>query len=344
MVMFKSFFCTKEWALWAWVGIVIIVASLEVSVQIMVKITKWQGTFFNLVAKAHSSPGSVNVNDLYRECLVFAAYAGIIVLLQIFSSFLIQHWLFRWRQAMTCVYLDNWEEIRDIEGSSQRVQNDTSRFIRITENVGSGCVSAVLTLLSYLPMLSRLSAHVIDVPVFGNAPNSLVYVAVVSAVFISVMFALTGMRLPRLEYNNQLAEAAYRKELVIAEDIAGYTPQDKTMWEIFMELRRSYFRLYCHFVYFNVVRYSLLQFQVIVPFLALVPTVAAGKASVGMINETASAFSQVIGAFEILANDWTSIVEWAAIFLRLRELDVQIRVNHLKTQTEWTESQPESSA
>ena len=47
------------------------------------------------------------------------------------------------------------------------------------------------------------------------------------------------------------------------------------MRELFGNVRWIYFRYYLHYVYFNVVRISYLQFSVMVPYIALGPTVVA---------------------------------------------------------------------
>ena len=46
------------------------------------------------------------------------------------NRFFVSHYVFRWRTAMNDHYMSNWGRIRLIEGSSQRVQDDTMRFSR----------------------------------------------------------------------------------------------------------------------------------------------------------------------------------------------------------------------
>ena len=50
---------------------------------------------------------------------------------------------------------------------------------------------------------------------------------------------------------------------------------------LFANIRHNYFRLYLHFMYFNVGRYVYLQTDVIFPYILLVPTIVAGKITFG---------------------------------------------------------------
>ena len=47
--MVKSFFFSKEWALWAWGGLILLISSLWVQVQFTVAINGWYGKFYNLM-------------------------------------------------------------------------------------------------------------------------------------------------------------------------------------------------------------------------------------------------------------------------------------------------------
>ena len=62
--------------------------------------------------------------------------------------------------------------------------------------------------------------------------------------------AVVGIKLPGLEFRNQRVEAAFRKELVYGEDDeTRATPP--TIKELFSNVRRNYFRLYFHYMYFQ---------------------------------------------------------------------------------------------
>jgi peptide/bleomycin uptake transporter len=50
--MFRSFFFSRQWALWAWPGAALIFLGTWYQVQIDVKINDWFGGFYDVVQKA----------------------------------------------------------------------------------------------------------------------------------------------------------------------------------------------------------------------------------------------------------------------------------------------------
>ena len=50
--MLKAFFSSQKWALWAYGGGGLLMASLWIQVQITVAINEWYGGFYNLLQKA----------------------------------------------------------------------------------------------------------------------------------------------------------------------------------------------------------------------------------------------------------------------------------------------------
>ena len=126
------------------------------------------------------------------------------------------------------------------------------------EGLGVNFIDSVMTLIAFLPLLAALSAHVTELPLVGAIPYPLVVAAVAWSIFGTVLLAVVGIKLPGLEFRNQRVEAAYRKELVYGEDDADRA-QPPTLRELFGNVRKNYFTLYFHYVYFNVVRYLYLQ-------------------------------------------------------------------------------------
>ena len=325
--MFKSFFLSRHFALWGWPGAVLIFAGTWYQVQIDVAINDWFGGFYDLVQKALSAPGAITLGEFFGFLLSFGKLAGIYVLVAEFLSFYSKHWVFRWRQAMNDYYMQHWQELRHIEGASQRVQEDTKRFAYIMETLGSNMMDALMTLIAFLPILWELSKKVNEIPLIGQVDHALVYVAVLFALLGTVVLAAVGIKLPGLEFNNQRVEAAYRKELVHAEDDAerGSEPVVK---DLFAHVRENYFRLFFHYMYFDVAKFSYLQFGVLVPYIALGPTVVAGAITLGVMQQIVRAFGRVEMSFQFLVRSWGTIVELISVYKRLRAFEAQIGKHH----------------
>ena len=153
--MFRSFFLSRRWALWAWGGLLVLVALVFITVQQTVKLNAWYGEFYDLLQKPEQAGG---LEKFWGFMLQFAWIAFPFMLLRSLETYLASHFAFRWRQALTEEYLPRWQGTEaSVEGASQRIQEDCMRFARQTENLGLGLVRAVLTLLSFIPILWALS-------------------------------------------------------------------------------------------------------------------------------------------------------------------------------------------
>jgi peptide/bleomycin uptake transporter len=177
-----------------------------------------------------------------------------------------------------------------------------------------------MTLIAFLPILWGLSGYVTTLPFVGEVPQALVFVAIIWSIFGTVLLAFAGIKLPGLEFNNQKVEAAYRKELVYGEDYEDRA-HPLTLEELFGNVRQNYFKLYMHYVYFNVVRYGYLQFGAFIPFIALAPSIVAGAFTLGVMQRIMNAFNQVENSFQYLVNSWTTIVELLSIYKRLKAFE-----------------------
>ena len=184
-------------------------------------------------------------------------------------------------------------------------------------------IDALMTLIAFIPILWALSVHVKELPLIGEVPQALVFVAVIWAAFGTALLAIAGVRLPGLEFRNQRVEAAYRKELVIGEDDADRA-QPPTLATLFSDVRANYFRLYFNFLYFNVCRYGYLQASVLVPYIALAPSIVAGGLTLGVMQQIIRAFDRVQSSFQYLVNSWPTIVELISIYKRLRAFEATL--------------------
>ena len=289
-----------------------------------VDINEWFGEFYNMIQKALGKPGSVSIEEYFKQLMTFGKIAALYVFIAVITDFFIKHYVFRWRTAMNDFYMSHWASVRHIEGASQRVQEDTMRFARIMEGLGVNFMRSIMTLIAFLPILWDLSKNVTELPWIGPVDHSLIYVAIMFALAGTVLLAAIGVKLPGLEFNNQKVEAAYRKELVHGED--DYERADDfTAGALFNDVRRNYFRLFFHYMYFDVAKWSYLQFGVLVPYVALGPTIVTGAVTLGVMQQIIRAFGRVESSFQFLVNSWTTIVELLSVLKRLRAFEQQIK-------------------
>jgi peptide/bleomycin uptake transporter len=311
------------WARWSILGTALILFTSYFQVQVSVAVNSWYGPFYDLIQAALTKSRPVTIAEFYGTMLIFARIALVAVVVGVMTRFFISHYIFRWRTAMNDFYVSHWPRLRNIEGASQRVQDDTMRFASTVEDLGADLISSVLTLLAFMPVLVKLSADVTELPLVGHIPDPLVWAAVIWSVVGTGALALIGVRLPGIEFGNQRVEARYRKELVLGEDDPTRA-QPPTLSVLFAAIRKNYFRLYLNFLYFNVGRIVYLQTDVVFPYILLGPTIVAGKITLGTLNQILNAFERVRSSFQYLVNSWSTIVVLISIYQRLRAFEAQI--------------------
>ncbi|HED8092536.1 TPA: putative transporter [Campylobacter coli] len=406
MIMFSSFFKSKKWALWAYLGLLLLLFFLYIQTSLNVAINSWYSDFYNVLQKpkieildsnltqkidtnfennatliqeanqraeqnfqkanfinkgalyyyqnlleyffnsrAMIEKPNYSASDFYALILVFLAIAIPYVLIATINIYFASVYAFKWREAMTFSYLKFWKNKDDnIEGSSQRIQEDAYNFSKIVESLGLSFIKALMTLVAFIPILWTLS-DVVSKALFANlSENSnfyflknidglLVYVALLISLGGLIVSWFVGIKLPGLEYNNQKAEAAFRKELVYAEDNRKEYAKNETMIELFTGLKFNYKRLFLHYGYFNIWLILFEQMIVIVPFLIMAPGLFAGAIGLGIVMQINNAFDQVRSSFSVFITNWTTITQLRSIYKRLKEFEKNIEYaknkNHL---------------
>ncbi|MFK7995895.1 MAG: peptide antibiotic transporter SbmA [Granulosicoccus sp.] len=323
--VFWFFIDRTRWYRWSVCGTAIILLVTYFQVQVGVWFNQIYGELFDLVQVSLTTPGTVDAAQFYDKMTTIVVVLIPNILTLVFFSFYVSHYVFRWRTAMNDYYMSHWTKLRTIEGAAQRVQEDTMRFAGIVEGLGSQFVSAIMTLIAFLPLLWSLSAQVTELPIIGAIDGSLVFLALISSIFGTVLLAAVGYRLPGLEFNNQKVEAAYRKELVYGEDDEERCAPPSVK-ELFNGVRKNYFKLYFNYLYFNIFRYAYLQGASLIPLIALVPTFVAGTITFGVYQQIRMAFDRVENSFQFLVNSWTTIVELISIYKRLQAFESRIHV------------------
>ena len=154
--------------------------------------------------------------------------------------YLTQRFIIRWRTWLTYRLTADWLGDRayyrgrftnaHTDNPDQRIQQDVDIF---TTGVGSspnsptigtgsvllfGAIKSVSTVIAFTPILWNLS---FDVPLFGlTLPKALFWVAFVYVFFATVVAFWIGRPLIRLNFRNELTNAAFRYGLIRLRDSA----------------------------------------------------------------------------------------------------------------------------
>ena len=343
--MLKSFFLEKKWRLWSWGGLLLLIVSLWFQVQMTVAINTWYKKFYDLLQNAgdYVDKPQEGIKLFFSQLisldyilngfegdLSFVVIAFPYIFLAIFTGWFTRIYGLRWREAMTFNYIPKWQAVEsEIEGASQRIQEDCNRFARIIESLGLQVIRAFMTLIAFIPILWTLSDKV-DIPILRDIEGSLVWFTLIVSLGGIVISWFVGIKLPGLEYKNQRVEAAFRKDLVLGEDDKKNYAQTETLLELFTGIRFNYHRLYLHYGYFDGWMTTYDQFMIIAPYLIMGPGLFTGLITLGVMVQVSNAFSRVHGGFALFLHNWTTITELRSIWKRLSEFERNLDIYRMR--------------
>jgi peptide/bleomycin uptake transporter len=237
------------------------------------------------------------------------------------AVYLTRKYAFWWREAVTFHYIPLWRHVAaEIEGASQRIQEDVYRGTKVMEGLGWQLASSLFILTGFVPILWDLSRGV-QLPVLAGIPGSLVWVAFAVSVGGLGISWLVGSKLPALEYDNQRVEAAFRKELVYGEDDKQTYASEAVLRQQFHEIRANSHRLFLHSAYFDLWKYAYAHTVWMVPFLVLSSGLFYGLLTFGVMMQVVDAFSRVNNSLGQFIHNWQMITEVRSIWRRLREFE-----------------------
>lgn len=324
--MIKSFFWSKKWLQWAYGGAGFLIILIYTKVTLSVKLNSWYGEFYDLLQKANEH----SVTEFWAGLTQFMYIAIPWIFLDAITWYFTRIYSLRWREAISFDYFPRWRNVaEEIEGASQRIQEDTYKFAKIVESLGSQVIDAIMTLAAFIPVLWILSEGV-EIEYMKNVPGSLVWLALIVSVGGMTISWFVGIKLPGLEYNNQKVEAAFRKELVYGEDDKINRASITTITELFTGIKFNYHRLFLHYGYFDLWRGIYSQFMVIVPFVVMGPGLFTGLITLGVLIKVSNSFDQVRGSLSIFINNWTIITELRSIWMRLHEFEANLDKYQIK--------------
>jgi len=314
--LIQTFFYSRRWALWAYGGAVFLIASLAFQVWLTVQINGWYGEFYSILQK----PSNHTLHEFWDKLWLFYYIAIPYVVVAAIVNWFTRMYSLAWREALTFDYLPRWKNVtHEIEGSSQRIQEDTYKFAKIVETLGLATIRSIMTLIAFLPMLWSFSDSV-EIPWLADIQGSLVWIALFSSLGGIAVSWFVGWYLPGLEYNNQKVEAAFRKELVFNEDDKSRF-QDETMLSLFTGIKFNYKRLFNHYGYFDIWMNLYDQSMVLVPYIIMGPSVMSEAILLGVLVQVSNAFRKVHESFSMVLHRWTDITELRSIWKRLYEFE-----------------------
>jgi peptide/bleomycin uptake transporter len=330
--MLKSFFLERSQAFYAWVMLSLLLSISWYTVEILVFYNAWNKEIYDAIQSLQEDRFwelflGFNLERIWDFVTLtedtmpsFIEIIGLYVPIAVYATWQTQRYCFHWREANTHYYLRRWENCdAQIEGGSQRIQEDLMIFGKTLQGLFTGFFSSILILFAFLPILWNLSE---GLPVWNGQiiPGFLVWVALGVSLGGTLISVVLGWKLPKLEYNNQKVEATFRKQLVFSEDNFKERATD-VLFPMFSAVKKNYYRLFNWYMGFGVWQTS---FGLAVGNLALIvlaPAYFDQLITLGVLFQVLNAFGRVESSMGFFIDRWTTIVDFLSVIKRIREFN-----------------------
>jgi len=228
-----------------------------------------------------------------------------------------------WREWLTDHFLDRYFDRRayyeldsnaadtEIDNPDQRISEDVRSFTGTTLSFLLDILDSILTLYAFTGILYSISRPL--------AVGLVIYATIGTGIAI-----LAGRKLIKINFDQLRYEADFRYSLVHvrdnAESIAFYQGEDLELRQIlnrFAVALRNFNLLIIWQAIIDIFQYAYNYFTRIVPYVIVAPLYFSGVRDFGTITQATIAFSQVLSALSIVANQIQSISSFAAGINRL---------------------------
>jgi putative ATP-binding cassette transporter len=306
-------------------------------VYISYRITEWYNTFWNALQK-YDAPAA------WHQVFLFVVLVLPYVVAAVYQTYLTQMLQIRWQRWLTKRYIDAWlsrgtyyrmQVLGDgTDNPDQRISQDLSTFAYQTLNILIGVISSITTLVAFIAMLWKLSGQA-ALPWRGGTiviPGYLVWTAVLYSVCGTVVIAVVGRRLIRLNFDQERYNADFRFSLVRlrenSESVAIYRGEKQERESFLARFARifdNFRQIMRRTRQLNWWANGYGQAALIFPILVSMPAYFAKAIEIGTIMQISSAFGQVQGALSFIVNSYTDLAAWHAVVDRLRSFDGAMR-------------------
>ncbi|CAN3129114.1 ABC transporter [Mycobacterium sp. smrl_JER01] len=327
-----------------WLLVALLLLSVIVSVRINVLLTYYVNDLFTSLQVAFQGGMSSGVAGFWASMRVFAVLAVCFVVRLLADMYLTQRFVMRWRVWLSRRFIDDWLGDlayyraqfagRPIDNPDQRIQQDVDVF---TAGVGGntnnpiynssntllfGAVEAVLSVLSFGPILWRLSE---PVSVGGlTLPRALFWIVVVYVLVATVVAFVIGRPLIRLSYLNELRNAGFRYALVRVRDAGAAIglyrgePAERSVLKGRLDAVMDNYRGWLHrmMLYFG---WNVSVSQTInpLPWLVQAQGLFAQRITFGDVWQSSNAFGAIHDSLSFFRNAYDQFASYRAVIIRL---------------------------
>ncbi|POM85213.1 SbmA/BacA-like family protein [Cryptosporidium meleagridis] len=322
--MITPYLFNKKYALRAYSLIIILLAMMWFETGLNIKMAKIFGDFNQRLSDCESKSSDCTINEMFMFGLNnFALNFLIISFLRCLTSYLVNVFIFYWRQALTEYYLNSWNLISSVEGASQRVQEDTARWAKQLRLAIFEIVSAGMTFIKIIPELIAVSSAIPEIFILGKIKNGIIFPPFIIFGIQVMILAFSSYKLPYLHFENQKLEAKYRKILALNED-SEHNIDSKELKSIYKQLIRNYYSTFKCTFFFQYLYVSANEIAFFIGNIFLWPSFFHGSMTVKIYYTVQKFMGDMLFVFMIIQERWRGFTELMSVYRRLRTFEDEI--------------------
>ena len=333
---FPSFAANERTLAIAMVTFLVVINQLQVLFSILISFVSRD--LFNAIQ-------NYNAADFWHALLIsfpilaFPYIASLIVEFVVASTLII-----RWRTWLTDHYTTRWLERHNhyrmglagvtSDNPDQRIAEDIYRFID-GGGIGYGIytftillISTLSSLVSFSILLWTLSATFTIPGTTVVIPGFLFWCALLYAAIGTIAIHLIGRPLSRLSFTRQRYEADFRFALARLREygeqvalLSGEASERAVLSQRFSAVVRNYFDIVSCRKKMMTFQQSYNQISPFIPYLVAAPFYFAHKITLGVMQQTARAFSEVNSSLTFFVTYYVQLAEYKSVLDRLNSFD-----------------------
>ncbi|KAF7455837.1 Peptide antibiotic transporter SbmA [Cryptosporidium felis] len=232
---------------------------------------------------------------------------------------------FKWRTALNDHYLSKWHHLRTIEGASQRIQEDCQKFAVILESIVIEMLYWACKALAFYRLVVNYGRQLSYVPFFGSHSHSLLIASLSFDFICFIPLVISGLKLPSIEYDNQVLEASYRKKLIFSEGISVDDEDLLTIRRLFIEVRKNSFEMYRHMMYVDSASTATIFFRRYFVGFFILPAYLKGDIDFGAYTAAVLVVNNMLRVLSYMRQEWSNLIELLSIKQRLDGFESYLR-------------------
>jgi vitamin B12/bleomycin/antimicrobial peptide transport system ATP-binding/permease protein len=320
----------ERWA--AWLFVIAIIAISLAQVGMTVRLSYVSRDIFNaLQEKSADKFWGVIIRDWVPWVALYIV--SFIVSFVVTSSFRM-----RWRNWMTDRAMGQWLGHKahyrlgflknGVDNPDQRISDDIHKFVETSTSLSIGLLKQVTTLLSFSVILWTISSEFTLPGTEIQVPGLLLWVAIIYALFGTIIAHLIGRRLISLNFIQERVEANFRFSLArlreFSESIAllnGENTEIRRLKAMFSALVANFFAIVRVQKWLSGFQNGYGAVSSLVPFFVGAPYYFSGRIDLGTLTQTSDAFGSVQGALSYFIDTYATLADYKAVVDRLTSFE-----------------------